>query len=169
MYKTTHIGLKSVKATPMTRGEYNDYRGWLLPSNESREEEGYLIEYEPRLGEESNVKGHEGYVTWTPKHVFDDAYHDVNNALPFGLALELAKQGFSIARKGWNGKGLKVSVQQPTEGSDMGLPYLYMQYPATPASDNAPSSHINARVPWLASQTDILSSDWFIVKEDKES
>jgi hypothetical protein len=163
MYGTTHIGLKSVKATPMTCGEYNDYRGWLLPSNETREAEGYLIEYEPRLGEESNVKGHEGYVTWTPKQVFDDAYYDVNNALPFGLALELAKQGHSIARKGWNGKGLKVSVQQPTESSDMSLPYLYLQYPATPASDSAPNSHINAKAPWLASQTDILSTDWYVV------
>jgi hypothetical protein len=166
MYITTHIGLKNIKATPMTRGEYNDYRGWLLPSNETREEEGYLIEYEPRIGEESNVKGHEGYVTWTPKHVFDDAYHDVNNALPFGLALELAKCGHSIARRGWNGKGLTVSVKQPSKDSDMTLPYLYMQYPSTPASDSAPKSHINARVPWLASQTDILANDWFIVKKD---
>jgi hypothetical protein len=169
MYKTTHIGHKNIMATPMTRGDYNKYRGWQLPADERYTDEGYLVEYEPRAGEASNVQGHDGYVSWSPKQVFDDAYHDVNNALPFGLALELAKQGYSISRKGWNGKGLKVSVQQPNEGSDMSLPYLYMQYPATPASDNAPSSHINARVPWFASQTDILSSDWFIVKEDKES
>lgn len=169
MYKTTHIGHKNIKATPMSRGDYNKYRGWELPSNERYDDDGYLVEYEPRAGEMSNVQGHDGYVSWSPKQVFDDAYHDVNNALPFGLALELAKQGFSIARKGWNGKGLTVSVKQPLEGSDMTLPYMYLNYPATPASDNAPSSYINARVPWLASQTDILSSDWFIVKEDKES
>jgi hypothetical protein len=152
----------------MTRGEYNDYRGWLLPSNESREEEGYLIEYEPRLGEESNVKGHEGYVTWTPKHVFDDAYHDVNSALPFGLALELAKQGCSIARRGWYDKGLKVAIQPMSKDSDITLPYLYMQYPVTPASGTTSDSYTYAKVPWIPLQVDILSSDWFIIKEDKE-
>jgi hypothetical protein len=166
MYTTTHIGLKSVKATPMTRGDYNTYRGWSLPSDEKFDDEGYLIEYEPRQGEESNVQGHEGYVSWSPEQVFDDAYHNVHSNLPFGLALELAKQGFAIARRGWNGKGLKISVQQPLEGSDMSLPYLYMQYPTTPASDSAPSSHINAKVPWLASQTDLLSSDWYVVEEN---
>jgi hypothetical protein len=161
--------MKSIMATPITRGDYNKYRGWQLPENERYEDEGYLVEYEPREGEKSNVEGHEGYVSWSPKQVFDDAYHDINNALPFGLALELAKQGRTISRKGWNGKGLTVSVKRPLEGSDMTLPCMYLHYPAIPASDNAPSSHINARVPWLVSQTDILSSDWFIVKEDKES
>jgi hypothetical protein len=166
MYITTHIGLKSIMATPMTRGAHSKYRGWEMPANEYCEEDGYLIEYEPRLGEESNMQGHEGYVSWTPKQVFDDAYYNVNDSLPFGLALELAKQGYSIARRGWNDKGLKVSMQIPTELSKMTLPYLYIQYLSTPASDSAPNSYINAKVPWLASQTDILSSDWYVVQSD---
>jgi hypothetical protein len=166
MFKTTHIGLKSIKATAMTRAAYNEYRGWALPANERGDDAGYLVEYEPRVGEESNVKGHDGYVSWSPEQVFADAYRDLHGNLPFGLALELAKQGRSIARRGWNGKGLKVAVHQPTEGSDMTLPYLYMQYPTTPASDSAPISHINANVPWLASQTDLLSSDWYVVEEN---
>jgi hypothetical protein len=165
VYKTTHVGLKNIMATPMTRGDYNKYRGWTLPADERGEDEGYLVEYEPREGEKSNVEGHEGYVSWSPKQVFDDAYHSVRGNLPFGLALELAKQGHSIARRGWNGKGLKVSLQAPTELSKMTLPYLYMSYPATPASDTAPSSHINANVPWLASQTDLLSDDWYVVED----
>jgi hypothetical protein len=166
MYNTTHLGLKNIMAKSMSRGDYNKYREWQLPSDERYNDEGYLVEYEPRPGEESNVQGHKGYVSWTPKQVFNDAYHSVDGNLPFGLALELAKQGFSIARSGWNGKGLKVAVQQPLEGLDMSLPYLYMQYPSTPASNNAPSSHINAKVPWLASQTDLLNSDWYVVEED---
>jgi hypothetical protein len=166
MYKTTHIGLKSIKATAMTRAAYNDYRGWTLPINERGDNAGYLVEYEPRLGEESNVKGHDGYVSWSPEQVFNDAYRDLYSNLTFGLALELAKQGFAIARRGWNGKGLKVAVHKPIEGSYMSLPYLYMSYPSTPASDSAPSSHINANVPWLSSQTDLLSSDWYVVEEN---
>jgi hypothetical protein len=45
----------------------------------------------------------------------------------------------------------------------MTLPYIFMAYPSTPASDTAPDSHINARVPWLAIQTDMLAEDWMVV------
>jgi len=38
-----------------------------------------------------------------------------------------------------------------------------MQYPTTKASESAPENHRNARVPWLASQTDIMAEDWVIV------
>ena len=35
---------KVVKATPMNRLEYNNYRGWVLPENENGSDEGYLVE-----------------------------------------------------------------------------------------------------------------------------
>ena len=34
---------KIVKATKMNRQEYNNYRCWELPKNESGDDEGYLI------------------------------------------------------------------------------------------------------------------------------
>jgi hypothetical protein len=40
----------------------------------------------------------------------------------------------------------------------MTLPYVYLNYPADAA--NTPG----ARVPWLASQTDMLGEDWGIVE-----
>ena len=46
----------------------------------------------------------------------------------------------------------------------MTLPYVYMNYPATLASETAPANHLNARVPWLASQTDMLAEDWQIAE-----
>ena len=66
-------------------------------------------------------------------------------------------------RSGWNGKGLWWELQTPGANSKMTLPYIFMSYPATPASDTAPANHINARVPWLASQTDVLAEDWALV------
>ena len=81
----------------------------------------------------------------------------------FGKALEALKAGSKVARSGWNGKGLSVELQVPDANSKMTLPYLFMNYPATPASDTAPSSHINAKIPWLASQTDILAEDWVVL------
>jgi hypothetical protein len=87
----------------------------------------------------------------------------MNENLNFGQAIEALKEGKRVARQGWNGKGLAVKLQVPDENSKMTLPYIYMEYPSTPASESAPTNHINARVPWLASQTDILTEDWVIL------
>ena len=81
----------------------------------------------------------------------------------FGQAIETLKNGGKVARAGWNGKGLCLELQVPDEYSKMTLPYIYIQYPAFPASETAPNNHLNGRVPWLASQTDILAEDWLIV------
>jgi hypothetical protein len=144
----------------MSLGAYNEYRGWTLPPDEQYDTEGYLIEYEPRLGEESNLKdkAHEGYVSWTPKQVFDEAYHSLLDSLPFGLAVELAKQGFSVARRDWLVSGLKVRMQQPSTGSDMTHNYLYLQYPAMSIHGNSFN-----KMPWIPLQADVFSSDWHVV------
>ena len=78
----------------------------------------------------------------------------------FGRALNILKDGGKVQRAGWNGKGLWLELQRPDEHSKMTLAYIFMSYPATPASDTAPENHINARVPWVASQTDMLAEDW---------
>lgn len=74
--------------------------------------------------------------------------------LTFGEALQLLKDGKKVARRGWNGKGLWLELQTPDAHSKMTLPYLYLNYPDD--AQNTPS----ARVPWLASQTDMLADDW---------
>lgn len=84
----------------------------------------------------------------------------IDSNMTFGEALILLKAGVAVARAGWNGKGLQLKLQVPDAHSKMTLPYIYMSYPATPASSTAPASHINANVPWLASQTDMLAEDW---------
>lgn len=67
--------------------------------------------------------------------------------IDFSQALIAVKNGARISRSGWNGKGMWVEIQRPDAHSKMTLPYLYLNTPA-------------ARVPWLASQTDILADDW---------
>lgn len=75
----------------------------------------------------------------------------------FGQALEALKDGKLVAREGWNGKGLWLALQRPDANSKMTLPYLYLNYPS-----DAPTTP-GARVPWLASQTDMLADDWVLV------
>ncbi len=55
----------------------------------------------------------------------------------FGRAIEFMKQGKKIAREGWNGKGMYITL--------------------IPAG--------NAMQPgWLASQSDMLAEDWTVVE-----
>ena len=70
----------------------------------------------------------------------------------FGEAVEALKHGLHVARNGWNGKDMWLELQEPDEHSKMTLPYIYMKT----ACDN--------KVPWLASQTDILAEDWIILE-----
>jgi hypothetical protein len=66
------IGKKEVLASPMTRAEYNKYRGWKLPEDENGKDEGFLIEYVE--GGDGNHPDHKGYISWSPKKVFVKAY-----------------------------------------------------------------------------------------------
>lgn len=67
-----YIGTKQIKALPMNRADYNDYRGWQLPDDEDGTDEGFLVEYVD--GGQANHPDHEGYVSWSPKDVFERAY-----------------------------------------------------------------------------------------------
>lgn len=78
--------------------------------------------------------------------------------MTFGEALELLKKGRKIARKGWNGKGLWLEIQNPDGGSKMTLPYVYLNYPS------GDKYHDGCKVPWLPSQTDMLEEDWVEVE-----
>lgn len=75
--------------------------------------------------------------------------------LNFGEALELLKGGRAVSRMGWNGRGMWIKLQTPDAHSKMSLPYLYMR------------TVDGKLVPWLASQTDLLASDWVIVEAEQ--
>lgn len=66
-------GTKVLKAKPMTKGEYNQFRGWPHPADEDADELGYVVEYQD--GGKPNVEGFDGYVSWSPADVFERTYH----------------------------------------------------------------------------------------------
>lgn len=160
-----YLGIKLIAAEPMTRGAYNEYRGWQLPENESAEDAGYLVEYLD--GGTPNVEGRAGYVSWSPKEQFDKAYRSLT-ACGFSHALYWLQtfnpQG-AIQRQGWNGKGLVVKFWEGSKGTPEVLPYLVMEYPPYDAASGlgSPLYPQGCSVPWLASQTDILADDWTVI------
>lgn len=74
--------------------------------------------------------------------------------MDFGEALYALKHGEKVARVGWNGKGQFIKMQVPDENSKMRHPYLYI----SPVDGNL--------VPWVASQTDLLATDWFVIQPE---
>ena len=80
----------------------------------------------------------------------------------FGQAIEALKEGKRVARKGWNGKGMfLLYVSSENWGIigkiGLGIPKgNLLEFIGMKTADNK-------FVPWLASQTDILSEDWEIV------
>ena len=68
--------------------------------------------------------------------------------MDFGEALGILRDGGRVARSGWNGVGMCLELQVPDSHSKMTLSYIYIR---TASGD---------LVPWLASQADVLESDW---------
>lgn len=68
----TYTGTKTVRAKPMTRGDYNTLRGWECPADENPADAGFLVEYVD--GGKANHPDFAGYVSWSPADVFARAY-----------------------------------------------------------------------------------------------
>lgn len=165
----TYIGTKVVRAMPMTRRAYNDYRGWGLPANENGDDAGFLVEYLD--GGQANDPRHVGYISWSPEAVFERAYRPTAG-MTFGLAIEELKAGKKVARAGWNGKGmwlsLVVSIHDiQREGTTLPVYRLTIDDAETGATALpwiGMKTADNKFVPWLASQTDMLAEDWLTIE-----
>ena len=169
------IGVKEINAKPMTRLEYNCLRGWDVPTNENPDDAGYLVEYID--GGSPNHPDFKGYISWSPKDVFDRAYKPADG-MTFGLALEALKRGLKVARKGWNGKGMWLSLSGPLEGRVINADDFWSennrewarQFGGAMVLPAITMKTVNAHgreailMGWLASQTDMLSDDWEIIQ-----
>lgn len=79
----------------------------------------------------------------------------------FGQAISALKRGLRVSRKGWNGRGIFIELQMPDEYSKMTHPYIFIDTTGLQTDNkHAPKD----RVPWLASQTDMLAEDWTIME-----
>jgi hypothetical protein len=86
--------------------------------------------------------------------------------MDFSEALKCLKTNHKVQRKGWNGKGMFLYLVRGSQFEVNRSPLMGI-YPEGTVIKYLP--HIDMRtatgecVPWLASQTDLLSDDWYIV------
>lgn len=163
-----YIGTKIINARPATRLEYET--GKMNKENmksdcsqrglENALAEGYVVEYP------------DGYVSWSPKSVFEEVYRETAGGMTFGLAIEAMKTGLKVARRGWNGKGMFIYI---TPGST--VPRRCLRWETAKALEETVGptvtfgGHIDMKaadgdivVGWLASQTDMLAEDWYVIE-----
>ena len=157
------IGVKRVKAVAKTIAQFHRDQG-LEPGYAGESRPGYEVHYP------------DGYVSWCPKEQFEAANRPVDG-LSFGHAIEAAKKGAKIARRGWNGKNMFVVYMPPLQ-----LPPHSSQEPGAKVNDRT-AAHIGVDTPldcqpyfamlnaqgqwicgWSATQSDMLSDDWTIVE-----
>jgi hypothetical protein len=155
------IGTKIIEAELIDKELYCNKRGWDVPKDEDRDEEGYYIRYP------------DGYISWSPKEQFEKAYRNINKpCLNFCQALTLVKRGVSMgmARKNWNGKGMIV-VYQP------GYPEgIEVNENAMNAFNLIKGSKMKVRphlqllcadgsiAEWAPSGSDVIEEDWMLVR-----
>lgn len=147
-----YIGTKIIEAKPMNRGEYNNYRGWKIPENENPADEGYLVKYQ------------DDYISWSPKKQFEEAYRAFDEGMPFGSAIELMKQGFKAARKGWNGKNQHIELATNISYVNAAKEVVNSEHDAIGNKAIAFVGTSGVQMGWLASQNDMLAEDWIIVE-----
>jgi hypothetical protein len=91
--------------------------------------------------------------------------------MKFSLALDFLKNGYKISRENWNGKGMFLFLV-PGSTFKVNRPPLLGIYPEGTEINYRP--HIDMKtaqgdiVPWVASQTDLLADDWFILQSGPE-
>lgn len=141
-----YLGIKLIEAEPLS---YNDWLELQGKQRSSDDEDGYKVTYE------------DGYVSWSPKDVFEKAYRPIDN-LTFGLAIEALKMGKKVGRVGWNGEGMFLIHSKTLFGRDIVIKtainkeHIVLPWIGMKTADNK-------FVPWLASQTDVLAEDWVII------
>lgn len=95
--------------------------------------------------------------------------------MTFGQALEKLKEGYKVARYGWNGKGMFIYLVNGTKVHydklrNEAAKHLEVDKRLNEGKTAIINSHIDMKaadgsivVGWLASQTDMLSEDWVLV------
>lgn len=152
-----YIGTKIIEAEPAYRCMDGSGKVVITPRPEEAfpnypsVEDGYRVRYQ------------DGYESWSPKDVFEEAYRSTDG-LTFGLAIEAAKKGHKIARRGWNGKNQYVEIATDISYKDTRGTVINAEHEAIGSLAFAFVGTSGVQMGWLASQADMLAEDWKIVE-----
>ena len=85
--------------------------------------------------------------------------------MTFGEAIEKAKQGFPIRRKGWNGKNQYVEIATAISYKTARGDIINCEHEAIGNKAFAFVGTSGVQMGWLASQADMLAEDWESIED----
>ena len=145
------IGTKIIQAEPAYRVDGQVFVMANIVPCGVHIEDGYKVVYP------------DGYESWSPKGVFDEAYRETSG-MNFGLAIEAAKMGKKIARAGWNGKNQYVELAYCISNKNNAAEVVNVNHCNIGNKAFAFVGTSGVQMGWLASQADMLADDWQIVE-----
>ena len=126
-----------------------------------------MIEAEPAIREDGvlgyKVRYTDGYVSWNPKNVFEEAYRPVNG-MNFGLAIEAMRKGHKVRRRGWNGKNQYIELATAISYRALDGSIVNAEHDAIGNQAISFCGTSGVQIGWLASQADMLADDWELVQ-----
>lgn len=146
----TYIGTKIIQAEPAYRCEGTVYPKSGPYPRSMHLEDGYKVRYP------------DGYESWSPKEVFDEAYRPTD-AMTFGLAIEAMKAGKKVARAGWNGKNQHIELASCISYKSPEGQLVNVNHDAIGNQAVAFCGSSGVQMGWLASQADMLANDWKVI------
>lgn len=93
-----------------------------------------------------------------------DEEQERRTGLTFGQAIEAAKRGAKIARKGWNGKNQHIELASAISYRAPDGTVINVEHDAIGNRAFAFCGTSGVQMGWLASQADMLAGDWEIVE-----
>lgn len=110
-----------------------------------------------------NVMLSNGNIVDTPYDDYRERkdWYVTDGSRDFGGAIRALKGGKKVVRKGWNGKNMWLSYLNPYLNDQFTLHEKEIEGTFAPYIGMKTAD--NQYVPWLASQTDMLATDWFIL------
>ena len=158
----TYIGTKVVKAMPMEFHEACSKHGVKvsMSSTAVAKDSGYLVQYD------------NGYTSWSPKKVFEEAYKE-KGSMSYAEALGCLQGGYKLARAGWNGKGMWVALCMGTK--DLHSSMFWNVHSKAHAEAQGGTATVDPyfimctaqgsiQMGWNASQADQLATDWVVIE-----
>lgn len=137
-----YIGTKMIEAEPCP--------AWKDAGGHKTGDPGYRVRYP------------DGYESWSPAAAFEEAYRPTD-AMSFGLAIEAAKKGCKISRRGWNGKNQYVELATAISYQNASGTVVNADHNAIGNQALAFVGTSGVQIGWLASQADMLADDWKIL------
>lgn len=146
--KVDYVGTSKVRAFECNLGRYNQIQGWSLPEGQNPEDQGFVVERT------------DGSTSWVPRNLFMQDFN-VNGQLTYGQALEYLKQGYIIARSGWNGTNMFIGMLREPIHLTLGINGAGHTFKG---GNRMFIFNMNKGTydPWVASSTDTIGEDWFI-------